>query len=152
MRAGIHIGVYSCDDTIGGNDISHAFGSAVQCRLTRAISEAEFAFCIAQQRVIKILCVGKFGIGSNIVCAHAQNLHILGRIVVDSRLESRSLSRSAPRACPRIKPEHDGLAAIMTEPHLIACVIFDRKIRRDIANSEHNASSKKLTFLQTLPI
>ena len=71
-------------------------------------------------------------------------MHILGYIVLDSRLESLAFSRSATRACPRIKPEHDGLAAIIAEPHLIACVIFDQKIRRDITNSEHGLSSKKM--------
>ena len=140
MRAGIDIGVYLCDRAIGRNDISHAFGRAVRCRLARAISEADFAFCVAQQRVAKILRVGKLGIGGNIVCAHAQDLHIFGRVVVDSRLESDTFSRSATRARPRIKPEHDGLAAIITESHLIASVIFDRKIRRDISNCEHNPS------------
>ena len=140
MRAGIDIGVYLCDRAIGRNDIGHAFGRAGRCRWTRAISEADFAFRIAQQRVAKILRVGKLGVGGNIVCAHAQDLHIFGRVVVDSRLESDSFSRSATRARPRIKPEHDGLAAIIAESHLIACVIFDRKIRRDISNCEHSTS------------
>ena len=143
MRASIDIGVYLCDRAIGCNDVGHAFGRAVRCRLARAISETDFAFCVAQQRVAKILCGCELGIGNTIVCAHAQELHILGRIVLDSRLESLAFSRSATRARPRIKPEHDGLAAIIAEPHRIACVIFDQKIRRDITNSEHSSSSKK---------
>lgn len=65
---------------------------------------------------------------------------------MDSLLESYAFSRSATRACSGIKPEYDGLAAIVTEFYFFACVVFDQKIRRNITCCEHSDLLKKLEF------
>lgn len=66
---------------------------------------------------------------------------------MDSLLESYAFSRSATCACSGIKPEYDGLAAIVTEFYFTACVVFDQKIRRNIANIEHYDLLKKIEVL-----
>lgn len=144
MLSRIHVGMDLRDCPIGCNEVCHAFGSAVRCRLTSPVRETDFAFCVAQQGIFKCLCFCKFGIGVNAVCAHAQNLHISICIVTDSLLESHAFSRSTTRACSGIKPKYDVFPAIITEFYFLTCMVFDQKIRRDITYCEHYDLLKRI--------
>ena len=129
---------------IGSNYISNAFGRRVGGVLASAVSQADLALGVAEQRIGKLLLLGKLGVGLYVVGAGAEDLHVFVFVTLDSITESDAFSRSPTGAGAWIKPEDHSLAVVITQTYSFAGVILHRKPGRCVPNLQHNSSFVEL--------
>jgi hypothetical protein len=126
-----------CNVPVGTDYIRNPLGCAILFRFTSAISDADLPLGVTQERVRKEFVIRKLLIRSDIIGAATENLNILPFKIVDSITESLALSRSATGAGTRVKPHHDSLAFIVTQPNRVAFVIENFKVRGLVPYVQH---------------
>lgn len=144
MFPSIHRLVRLGNGPIGSNHISNAFGRCVGGVLASAVGQANFALGVAEQRIGKLLLLGKLSVGLYVVGAGAEDLYVFVFVTLDSITESDAFSRSPTGAGARVKPEDHGLAVVITQTHRFARVVLHRKPGRCVSNLQHNSSSVEL--------
>lgn len=123
---------------IGTYDVSDASSVSSRRLVASSIGHAYRTVRVAQQAEweIELFCKGAvlfFGIE-----AHTKDFDILGGVLLGSITEPNTFDRSAGCVGFRIKPEHDGTASEVAEPHVFARVRSGREVRRGISNIEHD--------------
>jgi len=129
------------DSAVLVDQICDPFCVFVFGRARGAVGDADFAFGVAQQRKRKVELFGEARVVFGLIEAGAEDLDVFLFVVADEVPEPGTFRRSA--RCIRLgeKPEHDFLAAEVTELHAPAVVIGDIELRRRIANLQHRSSS-----------
>jgi hypothetical protein len=125
------------------DDVGDPFRVLIARRAGGAISEADFAIGVAQQREREVELFGKAGVGGYVVETRAEDRRVLRFVLVDEVPEPGTLGRSARCVGLRIKPEHDLAAAQIVKGDLAPVVIRHFKIRSFVANVQHSSSAHR---------
>jgi hypothetical protein len=109
------------------SDAPRVLGRAV---VARTVSNAYLSCCVAEQREREVEFFGEGPVLFFGVEADAKDLCALVGELLDSVTESNPFNRSAGRVGFRIKPQHNGAALKIREPHLFARVRSCGKVGR----------------------
>jgi len=125
------------------DDVRDALRVLVFRRGGRAVGQADLAVGVAEQREVELELVGEAAVGVDVVEADAEDLDVLGRVLVVKVPEPGTLGRSAGCVGLRIEPEDDFAAAVVAQLPVAAGVIDDFEIRGGVTGVEHRSSSSK---------
>lgn len=127
VPCGIHLGIGLQDVSIFPNDISDPLGVPIARRVARPVGQPNFSVRVAQQRKRELELLREGGILFDRVEADAEDLNILGVIVLDSITESFAFVGSTGRIGLGIKPQDDFSPGEVTQGHFLSLVSSDSK-------------------------
>src|SRR2546427_7755491 len=145
IRLGIHLVMDLGDATLLVDDIRNAAGVFVTRSAGGAVGQADFPVGVTEQRKGKFVLLGKAGVVLNRVKADAEDLGVLRFVLVGQVPEPGTLGRSTAGVGLGEEPQHDFLAAKVTELHATAAMIGRFEIRGRIAHFEHWCTSSNQT-------
>ena len=137
MFSGVHRPVSLHNFAGRSNRICDTPGRPIRGAAACPVGHANRPFGVTQQGIRKSLIFCELRICRNPVRTHTQNLYVLCRKVLDSRLESVSLNRSATGTGTRVKPHHNSLSQVIAQLHLCPGMVLHCKIRCNIPCFQH---------------
>jgi hypothetical protein len=107
---------------VGADHVSDAPRVLGRAVVARAVGDAYLSCCVAEQREWEVEFFGEGPVLFFGVEADAKNLDVLVGELLDSVTESNPFDGSAGRVGFRVKPQHDGAALKIREPHVFSRV------------------------------
>jgi len=127
------------------DDVGDAARVLVLFRLRRAVSDADLAIGVAQERKGEVEFLRELRVRFAIVEADAEDFGVLLFVLGREVPEPGTFERSAGCGGLRIEPEDDFLSAQIAKPHCVPFVIDDFEVRCDITNIQHARSSENVS-------
>jgi hypothetical protein len=117
--------------------IRDAFCVLVVRRLRRTVGESDLAFRVAQEREWEVELAGERVVLFGSVEADAEDLGVLGLVLLAQVPEPGTFTRSTRGVGLRVEPEHDFLAAQVSQTDMVSLVVEDVEVRSDITGLQH---------------
>ena len=128
------------------DDVRDAASVFVLVGLGGAVGETDLVVDVAEQRIGEVELGGEAGVLFSGIEADAEDLGVLGCVLIVEVPEPGPFQRSARGVGLRIEPEDDLPAAQLAQLDAPAVVIRDVEVRREIANLEHGSPSEQHGF------
>jgi len=138
----IHLRVRAVDASVLVDHVADALRVFVVRGGGGAVSEADLALRVAEEREGEAELLGELGVVFDRVEGDAEDLGVLRFVLLLQVPEPGTFQRSARGVGLREEPEHDLLAAVVAQLHIAAVVVFDLEIGSGIAGLEHSFSSE----------